>query len=207
VNSEDTPGTLELIWHGPYRWFDDRGKAVFAADIASRYGIYMWTVPLAGSYLAYYVGETGPSRSFAKRLHEHAKAYLSGVYRVHEPSAFGAGKQQLIWPGTWYGPIGPSWPPFEYVRPQLFQSLAQLQLLIAPLCLPDLRLETEKRIRKRVEGAVASATQRYPRPKEPKGGFQEPGIRYANRKQGELPVRVVVECPVHVLGLDQELAA
>jgi hypothetical protein len=73
-------------------------------------------------------------------------------------------------------------------------------LLVVPL-------EVEARVRKRIEGAIARATQRFPRRGEVKGGFQEDGIRYARPKQGEMPIRVRITCSVAVLGLDPDLTA
>jgi hypothetical protein len=190
---------IDLVWRGPYEWFDAKGRSVFSGAVAAQPGIYMWTVPYQGCHLAYYVGETGTS--FQQRMNEHAQNYLFGVYQIHDPDEFSAGRHRLIWPGTFYMPNpGPEWPRFDAIRLRLYQSLACLRLLVVPL-------EVEARVRKRIEGAIARATQRFPRPSEARGGFQEYGIRYARPKQGELPILVRMKCPVTVLGLDADLTA
>jgi hypothetical protein len=60
-------------------------------------GIYIWTVPYQGSYLANYVGETGVS--FANRFREHLQEYISGRYTVYNPDLYLQGKKELIWEG------------------------------------------------------------------------------------------------------------
>ena len=55
---------MTLLLNGPYRWED-----ILEGDVAEKSGIYIWAVPVDGTSLIYYVGET--KRPFRIRFQEH----------------------------------------------------------------------------------------------------------------------------------------
>jgi hypothetical protein len=50
---------LEITFHGPFRFLNDKESSVFKQPLALKQGIYVWTVPSGEEYLPYYIGETG----------------------------------------------------------------------------------------------------------------------------------------------------
>ncbi|MCZ6692188.1 MAG: hypothetical protein O7H41_21605 [Planctomycetota bacterium] len=94
---------LKLSLHGPFQWLTaDALDYLFSSQIVDQPGIYLWTVPHSEGDPVYYVGETG--RPFRKRLEEHLVSYLSGMYRIYEPTEFAKGRKRIVWGGMWRKP-------------------------------------------------------------------------------------------------------
>jgi len=151
---EMEPMAYQMQWYGPYRWYGTEDSSFFTQPIAKKSGIYLWAIPFNNRYLTYYIGETG--RSFAERTIEHTRNYLHGLYRVYDPNQFAQGKKKLVWRGMWKpGTKGPHvmldflsrYPKLSSV---IYEFLGQLRIFLAPI-------EVEKRIRERIEAAIANS--------------------------------------------------
>jgi hypothetical protein len=99
-----TTNVIELRWEGPFSWpsrsFQDVEKNLNNTVLASRCGVYLWTVEYCGGYLIYAAGIT--RRPFAKRFQEHTRAYLNGVYTIFDVPSLKNGVRKEIWHGFWF---------------------------------------------------------------------------------------------------------
>ena len=143
----------EMRWYGPYKWYGTKNDSLFTQPEAKESGIYLWAIPFEKRYLTYYVGETG--RSFANRIIEHTRYYLHGFYRVYDPRQFAEGKKRLVWGGMWKpGTRGPIrmlefLNRYAELSTVIYEFLGQFRIFVVPL-------SVEKRIRQRVEAAIAN---------------------------------------------------
>jgi hypothetical protein len=188
----------EIELTGPLRWYGgDRSENVFECPDSQKPGIYIWAIPYNQSYLVYYVGETG--RSFAERFGEHTKEYVSGLYRIYDPGEFAQGRKRLIWEGMWkpgtQHRTGEFLIRYEELAPQIHRFLGVFRIFLGPF-------EGEMRLRERIEAAIAQSLQRQ----EGKGDqFQDTEIRYAPRREGEVPIMIKLRCSASIFGLPEEL--
>ncbi|MFI3155938.1 MAG: hypothetical protein QX199_07250 [Methylococcaceae bacterium] len=95
---------IELRWEGPFTWpcSSSQGDEKNLNDVmvASKCGIYLWTVEYSDGYLIYAAGIT--RRPFAKRFQEHTRAYLNGIYTIFDVPSLKNGIRKEIWPGFWF---------------------------------------------------------------------------------------------------------
>ena len=191
----------KMQWYGPYKWYGTKDDSFFTQPEARKSGIYLWAIPFEKQYLTYYVGETG--KSFANRFIQHTRDYLSGLYRVYEPHQFAEGKKILVWNGMWKpGTRGPHQMleflnRYSKLSPIICEFLGQLRIFVAPL-------NVEKRIRQRIEAAIANRLYEQP---GLIGKFQDDDIRYWPRRTGEKPFSVTMTSFEPILGLYSELTA
>ena len=89
--------TINVELLGPFKYPKPR---VARSPSFEESGIYIWTIPWEGRFLANYVGETGTS--FAKRLLGHRRSYYTGEYRVYDLSEFLKSNRKIIWGGLWW---------------------------------------------------------------------------------------------------------
>ena len=224
MHNAKIPTSIDLVWHGPYVLNGSQGEDIFAADVVSKPGIYVWTIPYEDAYLVYYVGETGTS--FKKRLQEHLNVYRKGESHIYDPRRFATGERIVLWEALWGKNITPTrLQEFERRRPELMATLDQLltlyRIFLLPLELESPRVNatedaeikirhqkeaesTQRRVRNRIEAAITYGTRKYV---PPAGPFQDLTVKHRARQPGEKPIRVRMICPVKVLGLDPELIA
>lgn len=104
MRSYETASLIQLRWEGPFSWpsrnFQGDEKCLNDAMVASRCGIYLWTVEYSGGYLIYAAGIT--RRPFTKRFQEHTRAYLNGVYTIFDVPSLKNGIRKEIWRGFWF---------------------------------------------------------------------------------------------------------
>jgi len=193
------PVVYRIQWYGPYSWYGTEDDSFFSQPITKKSGIYLWAIPFKKRYLTYYVGETG--RSFAKRIVEHTRNYLHGLYRVYDPDQFAEGKKKLVWGGMWKpGTKGPDvmlefLNRYSELSSAIYEFLGQLKIFLAPI-------EVEKRIRERIEAAIADRLFTQPRLI---GKFQDNDIRYLPRRNSEEPISIKMVSFEPILGLCTEL--
>ena len=190
------PIAVEFV--GPFSWpGDGEIPSILEADVGDRSGVYLWTVPCGQQELIYYVGETG--RGFSVRMAEHFEKHTSGAYHLYEPREFSCGRKVALWHGM-YGPDKePSLLAFIRRLRELAPVIADLaemyRFYVAPL-------ECEKRMRERIEAALARYL--YERPGLA-GEFQDKGILYRGRKSSEEPAQVLIRCNAHLIDLPKSL--
>lgn len=185
---------LHVRFRGPFSWAgNNSAPCIFTAALGKLAGVYLWTIQSEDGELIYYVGETG--RKFSIRMLEHFKEHMSGGYHLYEPTEFAKGNKVLLWPGR-YDParrttVGEFLQEFECLTASIRELARLYRFWLAPL-------ECERRLRERVEAALAEHL--YAQPGKI-GGFQDRGIRYRGRKEGEDAVRVVLQAETTLLGL------
>jgi len=200
ANGRDVGGSKKVLieFGGPFQWLDPTNPDyLFNASVASKSGLYFWSVMTQEVELVYYVGETG--RSFAKRHEEHLLAYIGGLYRFYDAVALRRGDKYLLWPGMWQGERIARAEKYiadlPTLAPQLGAFLRVLRLYVAPI-------ETEPRVRKRVEAGLADAFYRLGDGRH----LQDNDIRYNRRQLGEDEMVVQVSCSAAILGWPSSLA-
>lgn len=81
-----------IRWNGPFSLVPSDGcPEIYDAKDAKTSGIYIWALPIDGTYLINYVGIT--AGSVADRQAEHMRWYLSGEYKIYNPSEFALGRK------------------------------------------------------------------------------------------------------------------
>jgi len=191
----------EMQWHGPYVLYGTKYGSIFTQPETKKSGIYLWTIPFEKRYLTYYVGETG--RSFATRIMEHTRDYLSGFYRVYDPLQFAGGKKKFVWGGMWKPGRRDPHRMLEFLNryaelsTAIYEFLGQFRIFLAPL-------DVEERTRQRIEAAIAN---RLFEQSGLIGKFQDEDIRYRPRRTDEEPISVKMISFESILGLCSELTA
>jgi len=198
--NKEQQSKVTLDWAGPFTWIRGEDRyCVFDASVCNRNGIYIFSVPFHGSYLPYYVGQTG--RSFAIRLQEHTKEYLSGVYRTYDPDEFIKGRKKIIWDGLWKKDRRNLWPELleSYVElaPIIYAFLSCFSLFLAPL-------EVDRLFRHRIESSIGIALREH---NELTRIFFDDAVKYYVNKSNLTPVTIVNNVTENILGLKKEIVA
>jgi len=87
----------------------------------------------------------------------------------------------------------------KYVElaPVIKEYLETLDIFIAPI-------QTNKRIRQRIEGAIAFSLREQP---PPIGPFMSEDVRYFCREEKEMPIQVMIESDEKLFGLNSKVLA
>ncbi len=184
---------LEVGFRGPFTWCDG-DASIFTTELGERSGVYLWTVEYyLGGDLVYYVGETG--RRFSTRMLEHFREHMSGGYHLYEPDRFRRGDKVMLWPGRYDSgsrtTVGEFLERFGGLGGAIEELARMYRFWLAPL-------DVERRLRERIEAAIAGYLYRQP---GVVGEFQDKGIRYRGRREGEEGIEVVLEAEGEILGL------
>jgi hypothetical protein len=190
---------IRLHFEGPYPACSESADILYGCAHSKEPGIYLWAVRMpTGKYRISYIGET--SSSFYRRTKEHVIQTLGGNYRICDSTAMRQGVQKVLWDGLWRKGSRDKLPEFlrryAELAPLIKESLTIQVVFVAVL-------DCEKRLRQRIEGALADALR------------DDPGlcallpsdIRYWRRGDHETPVRVVIESECDFEGLPIELYA
>jgi hypothetical protein len=90
---------VDLKFQGPFSAVDDgECRCLFTDPIATKNGIYLWTIEVDGAALPWYVGQT--RRGFAQRMSEHIVQMLAGRYAPHDPVALSRGDSTRLCEGV-----------------------------------------------------------------------------------------------------------
>jgi hypothetical protein len=191
--------SIVVEFKGPFSWASSGGVPYIAETKIGQEesGVYLWTVQLDEGELMYYVGQTG--RVFEKRMLEHFRQHMSGGYHLYEPEEFSQDRKVLLWPGR-YGPDRePSVSLFIEHFPELASAIGDLARLYRFYLAP---LECSKRLRERIEAAIADHLYAQP---GIVGEFQDQGITYRPRWDSEEPIQAVIRCGDKLIGLPKSL--
>lgn len=139
--------STSIRWIGPFSLVPlAKYPTVYDAKDAATSGIYLWALPVDGSYLINYVGIA--SYSIAARQEEHMRLYLSGKYTIYDPMEFTHGKRVVIY--------RPQQGISEFLLRQqvlleaLIKNTGSLHLFFAPLA-------GDKVLLKRIESSIIEA--------------------------------------------------
>jgi len=190
--------TFMLKFEGPFGLIRNSEPFLFDQAKAKEPGIYLWTVPYCrGGYLVSYIGET--SASFGQRLKDHLIQTVGGNYRICDPDSLMRGEPRVLWNGLWRKGTRDKFHEyierFEELAP-VIRKLLQIEVVfVAPF-------RSERRLRQRLEGAIAKHIRSQP---SPVSAVLPSDVRYYQRRIDETPITATVECHCQVLGLPQEL--
>ena len=189
---------LKITFEGPFSWSGfEEAPCILDVPEGQEAGVYLWTVPQDDHELICYVGQTG--RAFGKRMVEHYKEHASGFYHLNSVPEFQRGVRVALWPGLWDSNNRATVPDcirFAIQNAPLVQRLAMTyRFYLGPV-------DGSRRLRERIEGAIATALYSSP---PPIGTFQELGIRYRPRKPTEEPLSCDISAPKSLLGLPTHL--
>jgi len=191
---------IVLNWTGPFSFTSEVERSLLQNPEGEHSGIYCWGVRTHGGLLPHYVGETGSS--FARRHVEHFEEYARGTYSTRDADAFTAGREIILFEGPLWKKEGwrlkqPFIDNFAELSSQVAKTLDLIELYVAPL-------EAERRIRRRIEGAIVDVF--YSLPEEHLGLFPL-GLRVWRRQPSEAAIRVTNLEPPSILGFPDSFEA
>ena len=191
---------FELTLHGPYGLCGKHEKIIFYEPIGDETGIYFWTVPyFQGGSIINYIGETGAS--FNQRLKEHMIHTAGGNYRICDPDFEIQGVERVLWNGLWRRGTRNKMSEFVSriieLSPAIKKSLEISEIYVAPF-------ESERRIRQRIEGALANYIKAQP---PPASSLLPKDVRYYKRGNDEEPVAVLISGGNALLGMPEDILA
>lgn len=199
-----TTSDIVLRWEGPFRWpgrdFQGEGKSLNDATVALNCGVYLWTVEHCDGYLIYTAGIT--RRSFVKRLREHTRAYLTGVYTIFDVPSLRTGIRKEIWPGFWFKRKTVD-RQHEYenrfgeIHIAAKELLANYRVFVAPI-------DPRPRLLERIEAAIMNVLYIAP---GPASRIPDRGMALAPRWHDEQPILVHNTTSVLLYGLPSEFEA
>lgn len=181
-----------LKFEGPFGLCKDSVYPLLNQTVANEQGVYIFTIPYRlGGYLVSYVGETGVS--FGKRIKDHVIQTIGGNYRICDPDYLLRGEEIVLWNGLWRqgtrDKVMEYLEQFEELAPSIHKLFRIKVIFVAPL-------KTDKRIRRRLEGAIAIHIKSMPKPVS---SLLPADIRYHVRKKCEEPISVAIisDCQLH----------
>lgn len=105
-------------------------------------------------------------------MKEHFIHTLGGYARIYDPAALLRGEKILLWGGLWKSTrqdhFGEFLERYCELAPVIQQFLCQLQIFLLPI-------DSEARVRRRIESAIANYLYKQP---TPVGQFMDSDIRY-----------------------------
>ena len=168
----------ELVFQGPYEWIGPTDRTIFGSGWVGHPGVYLWTVPIKGFFVPYYVGSTG--KSLGDKFVEHTRAYLSGEYTIWDPAELAQRRKVELWGGLWKPERRGMFPAyaaeFEKLAPRITELLKLYRLFVGSMRGSD-------RMRERAEAAIIRSV----RSQDPKGILDE-NLKFRPRGPSESPV-------------------
>lgn len=199
--SNEATSLIELQWEGPFSWPNRnfRGNEQFLddAEVASRCGVYLWTVEYCGGYLIYAAGIT--RRPFIKRFREHTRAYLNGVYTIFDVPSLKNGIRNEIWRGFWFKKKLVE-DKFEYenrsneIRMATYNLLSNYRVFVAAI-------EPTPRLLERIEAAIMNSLYDS---EAPISLIPDRGMALAPRWPEEQPILIRSKTSVLLHGLPEQ---
>jgi hypothetical protein len=191
--------TIALHFQGPYPLCSESEDVLTGCPCLHSPGLYFWTVEMpTGTQRVSYIGET--STSFYQRTKEHIIQKLGGMYRICDPRAMAEGRAEILWDGLWRRGTREKLPDFlqryESLAPQIKASLLLQKIFVAPL-------ECDRRLRQRIEGALAKAIRSTPEA----ASLLPSDVRYYSGTSSEGAVSVLVTSDRSIEGIPDQIAA
>jgi hypothetical protein len=189
---------LEVAFDGPFSVADDMGyRCLFSDPIASKTGVYLWTVNVDGAERPWYVGQT--RRGFGQRMAEHMTAFLSGQYPPQDAVKMAWGINELA-VGAAIGDWPQNLPAFlrnwERLIPNVIAQIRLLKFHVAPLT-------GDGHLHDRVEGAIGRCLKAHVVPAI--RDFFSPGLKLPSAIPGDRRLRLRLSAQVPIVGLPLEI--
>jgi hypothetical protein len=196
--SAEPPMEIEVKFSGPLSVLEaEDAGCLFTQEIGKRSGIYLWTVPVNGRHLPWYIGQT--RRGFAQRMGEHVTGFLSGQYTTWDAAALARGENRRIegsvvgwWPETLPAFLSN----YEQLVPHIVVFLRSLRVYVAPLT-------GDAHLHNRVEGALGRYLKSHP--ESELRDFFFPGMRVPAAVPFDKPLRLQVTSVAPVAGLPADI--
>jgi hypothetical protein len=189
---------VPVHFHGPFSALDDGTcPCLFTHEVATKTGVYLWTVNVGGMDRPWYVGQT--RRGFGQRTSEHLAAQLSGQYRTYDAAALSRGEGRYA-----DGSVGATWPTllpsflknFERLVPHIVGVIRLVRFHVAPL-------DGDAHLFDRVEGAIGRHFKAHPDPEYP--GLFGTGIKLPAHLPGDTRIRLALSSDSRIAGLPREI--
>jgi hypothetical protein len=182
---------IAIHFEGPFSSLDNTGaRCLFREPIASRSGVYLWTVAAGDVEHVWYVGQTRVS--FGARTAQHLMSMLSGQYPPVDATALAVGEHRRAAPvikGVWPDTLPTFLQNSETLLPNILAVIRMVKFHFAVL-------DGDAHRHNRVEGAIARyyKTHREGRLKS----FLTPGLKVPAAIPFDRPLclKVTSECPI-----------
>lgn len=172
---------------------------MFTDPIASRSGVYLWTVEVEGVARPWCIGQT--RRGFGERMGEHVADMLSGQTSPRDPVALSHGDSTKLCEGVtkqyWPDAIPSLLREWETLADQIVAAVRMARFHVAPL-------DGDEHLYDRVEGAIGRYYKAHPDPDL--RAFFAPGIRLPAAIPGDRPIRLDLSSEAAIAGLPVEIA-
>jgi hypothetical protein len=196
--SAEPPIELTIEFTGPLSVLNHEGAGcLFTEEAGKRSGIYLWTLPVKGRDLPWYIGQT--RRGFAQRMGEHIGCFLSGQYTTWDAAALAEGENRRVegsvigwWPETLPAFLSN----YEQLVPHIVALLRNLRVHVAPLT-------GDAHLHNRVEGAIGRYLKGHPETEL--RDFFFPGMRVPAAIPFDRPLRLQVNSTAPVAGLPADI--
>jgi len=191
---------VSVDFHGPFSALGEDGcRCLFTHEIASRSGVYLWTINVNGREQPWYVGQT--RRGFGQRMGEHLAAYLSGQYQAYDAVELSKGLYQRaagavdegLWPQTLPSFLRNS----EVLIPNITKLIRLFRFHVAPL-------EGDAHLHNRVEGLIGRHFKAHA--DRELRDFFVPGIKLPAAIPYDSAIRLVLSSEAPIAGFPPELS-
>ncbi len=188
----------DVAFKGPFSAYDDMEyPCLFVDPIASKAGVYIWTVNVDGAELPWYVGQT--RRGFGQRMAEHIAAFLSGQYPPQDAAKMAQGINERA-SGAADGEWPQNLPVFlrnsERLIPNVIAQIRLFRFHFAPI-------SGDGHLHDRVEGAIGRYLKAHTVPAI--NNFFAPGLKVPSAIPGDQRLRLKLSTDVPIMGLPLEI--
>ena len=201
VAEQEPSRNLDLRFHGPFTLTEQPGhRCLFTDELAAQKGIYIWTLPIEGKEVPWYIGQTV---SFGLRTAQHMRDHLAGAYETFDADALEIGQIEVLWPPSQGSERWPTNLPvflqqFDVLGPHILRMFDLLRIHVAPV-------DGGKTLLDRLEGGIGRQLKRGARGA---GGLPVlAGVKLPAAIAGEARARVRVTSESAIEGLPEEIVA
>jgi hypothetical protein len=189
---------------GPYIFFGS-SKFISIYKCLPKKGVYFWTSPYGKKQVINYVGTT--NREFKIRMFEHAKAFLSGDYKIFDSDELKKGRPIQVWHGIYGLEKGTKTGEFlckhledftskhKELYPRIIELMKLYKIYIA-------EIKDERRLQERLEAAIYNCLYSQ---KGVVGECVEKGILFRSRRGKERPITFQLDFDKNIIGLPKRI--
>ena len=188
--------TITLEFFGPFK-FTKGDNYLFHSECVGREGIYIWTIKDEehNLNLVHYIGET---ESFGKRQREHLIQITGLNYRIIDRDSARKGIEKILWNGMLRDrtkdAVANLLDNYDVVSKKVKEYIELINVYFA-----STKLETQ--LRKHIEGCIGWNL----RTKHPDSKVFYPDDNHVGKKEKPLGLKLFVNLPEDIAGIDKEL--
>ena len=202
IAEQEPSSELDLHFSGPFTLTEQPGhRCLFADELAAKGGIYIWTLPIEGKEVPWYIGQT--TVSFSQRTGEHMRDHLAGIYETFDADALELGQIEVLWPPSqaterWPTNLPQFLEQFEVLGLHITRMFDLLRIHVAPI-------DGGQPLFDRLEGGLGRHLKREPN--GPGGLAVLAGVKLPSAIAGETRARVRITSDGPIEGLPGEIVA